>query len=105
MDDFALTPAERRLFEALNAHGVRYLVVGLERIDTVLTAHGLDSFAAEYDRALDFGIDGIPIRVLPLDRIIHSKRSTGRPKDLAALPALEATLAARGARESGDPSS
>jgi hypothetical protein len=27
--------------------------------------------------------------------VIASKRSTGRPKDLAALPALEATLRAR----------
>jgi hypothetical protein len=41
------------------------------------------------------------VRVLPLDHIIASKRSTNRPKDLAALPALDATIRARadGGRE------
>lgn len=68
---------------------------GLERLDVVLTAHGLDSFESEYERSAPREIDGVPVRVLPLERIIASKRSTNRPKDRAALPALEATLAAR----------
>lgn len=68
---------------------------GLERVDVVLTAHGLEDFATEYALALDQDIDGIPVKVLPLERIIASKRATNRPKDLAALPALEATLRAR----------
>jgi hypothetical protein len=29
-------------------------------------------------------IDDVPVKVLPIDRIIASKRSTNRPKDLAA---------------------
>lgn len=29
MDDFALTPAERALFAALRARGVRFLIVGM----------------------------------------------------------------------------
>lgn len=68
---------------------------GLERLDVVLTLHGLDSFDVEYERSAEREIDGVPVRVLPLERIIVSKRSTNRPKDRAALPALEATLAAR----------
>jgi hypothetical protein len=68
----------------------------LERSDTVLTAHGLDDFATESNRALDVAVDGIPVKVLPLERVIVSQRSTNRPKDRAALPALEATLHARG---------
>ena len=149
VDDFALTPAERRLFAAFDAHGVRYVVIdlgaavlqgaplstqdldlwfeqpggeplrraladaggfrvpafglqppgiggdGFDRLDTVLTAHGLDDFATEYAHALDFAVDDVVLKVLPLDRIIHSKRATGRPKDLAALPALDAALHAR----------
>jgi hypothetical protein len=149
VDDFALTPAERRLIQALNDRGVRYLLVGLgaallegapvatqgldiwfehvtderiaaaaraasgfwisgfgkqppafggeglDRIDVVLTAHGLETFAREYDRATEREIDGVSIRALPLERIIASKRATGRAKDLAQLPALEATLLAR----------
>ena len=149
MEDFALTPAERALFEALNRRGVRFIIVGmgaavlegapiatqdldvwfqradddriklaaadaggfwisgfgmqppafggdgLQRVDVVLTAHGLDPFATEYARSLEREIEGIALRVLPLDRVIASKRATNRPKDAAQLPALEATLLAR----------
>jgi hypothetical protein len=149
VDDFALTVAERRLFEALDHHGVRYILLGmgaallegapvatqdldvwfesttddrireaakdaggfwisgfgmqppafggegLERIDVVLTAHGLDAFPIEHDRAVTHDVDGVTLRVLPLDRIMASKRATKRAKDLAQLPALEATLLAR----------
>jgi hypothetical protein len=43
---------------------------------------------------MEVRIDDIPVRVLPLERIVASKRASGRPKDLAALPALEEALAA-----------
>lgn len=149
MDDFALTLAERRLFEALNRRGVRSILVGmgaavlegapvatqdldvwfettaderirqaaqdaggfwisafgmqppafggagLERIDVVLTAHGLEAFPIEYERAVTYEIEGVTLHILPLDRIIASKRATNRAKDLAQLPALEAALLAR----------
>lgn len=70
---------------------------GLERIDVVLTAHGLKDFDSEYRQAPVYLVDDVQVRVLPLDRIIASKRSTNRPKDIAAIPALEATLRARAA--------
>ena len=123
MDDFALTPAERALFQALKdlwfsridderireaasdaggfwiaGFGMQppaFGGAGLSRIDVVLTAHGLDPFDVEYDRAVEREIDGIPVRLLPLQRIIASKRAPGRVKDKAQLPALEATLLAR----------
>jgi hypothetical protein len=154
VDAFALTPAERRLFEALSGRGVRFLLVGmgaaalegapfatqdidvwfatvedvrirdaardaggfwisgfgvqppsfggddLSRIDVVLTAHGLRSFDDEYESAVTHVVDGVTLRVLPLPRVIASKRSTGRLKDRAQLPGLEAALAAR--QEPGD---
>jgi hypothetical protein len=68
---------------------------GLERIDVVLTVHGLEPFAAEYDRCVEREVDGLRLRVLPLDRVIASKRALGRAKDIAQLPALEAALLAR----------
>ncbi|MBY0492835.1 MAG: hypothetical protein K2Y23_01350 [Cyanobacteria bacterium] len=68
---------------------------GLARIDVVLTAHGLEPFAVEYRRAVGHVIDGVPVTVLPLDRVVVSKRATNRAKDAAAIPALEATLRAR----------
>lgn len=149
MDDFALTPAERALFDALNRRDVPFIIIGmgaavlegapiatqdldiwferadddriklaaadaggfwisgfgqqppafggagLQRIDVVLTAHGLDSFAIEYARTIQRSIEGVTLRVLPLERVIASKRATNRLKDAAQLPALEATLLAR----------
>lgn len=72
---------------------------GLDRIDLVLTASGLDSFDEEYARAHEYVLDGVRVRVLPLARVIASKRAADRPKDTAQIPLLEAALAAR--RESG----
>lgn len=153
MFEIVLTPAERALLEALNALGVRYLIVGmgaaliegapgttqdidlwfgpvdperlreaadragglytpgfglqppalggegLDRVDVVLTASGLDSFESEFMRARDYTLDGVPVKVLPLERVIISKRAAKRLKDAAQIPLLEAALAARNARQ------
>jgi hypothetical protein len=63
-----------------------------DRLDVVTTPQGLDTFAVEYERALVLELDGRQVHVLPLERVIASKRAAGRPKDLAVLPALEAAL-------------
>jgi hypothetical protein len=68
---------------------------GLDRIDIVLTASGLDSFEEEFRRAHDYEIDGLRVKVLPLERVIVSKRAAKRTKDTAQIPMLEAALAAR----------
>jgi hypothetical protein len=71
--------------------------------DIVLTMHGLRSFEEEAARALPFDLEGARVRVLPLERIIASKKATDRPKDRAILPALEdaaRTLRARRGRRS-----
>lgn len=52
----------------------------------------------EYAGGIEREIEGVVVRILPLDRMIASKRSTARPKDTAGLPALEATLLARDER-------
>jgi predicted nucleotidyltransferase len=57
--------------------------------DVVVTMHGLESFAKEAARAVTVVIDGIRVKVLPLERIIASKKATNRPKDRAILPVLE----------------
>jgi hypothetical protein len=71
-----------------------------DRIDVVTTPQGLDGFSEEYRRSVALDLDGIQVRVLPLERIIASKRAAGRPKDLAVIPALEAALAVRREQES-----
>ena len=63
-----------------------------DRFDVVLTLSGLQNFATEYANSKTIEIDGIQVKVLPLERIIASKRAANRPKDRAAIPALEAAL-------------
>jgi hypothetical protein len=67
-----------------------------DRIDVVTHMHGLGTFEQEFANTIVAVVDRIPLRVLSLGRIVASKRATGRPKDLAALPALEEALAAAG---------
>ncbi len=152
MFEVVLTPAERALLEALNALGVRYLLVGmgaaliegapgttqdidlwfgqidadqlreaarraggvytsgfglqppavggdgLDRVDLVVTASGLQPFDEEFKNAREYDVDGVRVKVLPLDRVIVSKRAAKRTKDSAQLPMLEAALAARRSR-------
>lgn len=64
-----------------------------DRLDVVTTPDGLETFEVEYRGARVMELDGLELRVLPLERVIASKRAAGRPKDLAVLPALEAALA------------
>jgi hypothetical protein len=64
-----------------------------DRFDVVLTMSGLEPFDEEYARSKTIEIDGLIVHVLPLERIIVSKRAANRPKDCAAIPALEAALA------------
>jgi hypothetical protein len=71
---------------------------GLDRVDLVLTASGLESFEQEYERSTDYELDGVKARVLPLERVLVSKRAASRAKDLAQVPMLEAALAARQTR-------
>jgi predicted nucleotidyltransferase len=64
-----------------------------DRFDVVTHAHGLDAFEQEFDRAQSIDLDGVMVKILPLKRIIVSKRAAGRPRDLAQIPALEEALA------------
>ncbi|MDX2012019.1 MAG: hypothetical protein SFW67_17635 [Myxococcaceae bacterium] len=63
-----------------------------ERFDVVLSMSGLGSFAEESRGAVSAEVDGVPLRLLPLARIIAGKRAANRVKDQAVLPALELAL-------------
>ena len=69
---------------------------GLDRLAVVLTLHGIGTLDNEYARSHDGVIDGLRLRVLPLERVVASKRATNRLKDRAVLPVLKATLLAGG---------
>lgn len=66
----------------------------LERIDVVNRCQGLNSFASEYKDAVEMEVEGLPLMVLPLKRVIVSKTTANRPKDRAHLPTLRAALVA-----------
>jgi hypothetical protein len=63
-----------------------------DRWGVVTTMSGLPDFESEYAASLELTLEGVAIRVLPLERIIESKRAANRPKDQAVLYALESTL-------------
>jgi hypothetical protein len=62
------------------------------QVNTIFRPDGLRSFEAEFKQAAAAELEGQSLRVLPLQRVIASKRAAGRDKDLAALPVLERTL-------------
>lgn len=64
-----------------------------ERFDVVTTMSGLPDFAAEHARAKETELDGIPVRLLPLRRILHSKRTASRVKDEPGVHQIEVALA------------
>jgi predicted nucleotidyltransferase len=64
-----------------------------ERLDVVTHMSGLRDFASEYAAVRFVTIDGVSIPLLPLHRIVESKRVAARPKDRALLHALEDALA------------
>lgn len=63
-----------------------------ERFDVVVQMSGLESFDVEYRGVRHELLDGLEVPVLPLERILASKRAAGRPKDLAAAHGLEDAL-------------
>lgn len=64
-----------------------------DRFDVVATVDGADDFAAERSRAVFIVVSGVRLPVMPLARVVVSKKASGRKKDLAQLPALEEALA------------
>ena len=58
-------------------------------------AGGLLDYPALLGRSVLADLGGFTARLLELEAIVELKRATGRPKDLAALPLLEATLRER----------
>jgi hypothetical protein len=68
---------------------------GLDRINVMTHCDGLKSFDTEYAKAVDLRLADFSIKILPLERIIASKRAAGRPKDKAVLESLRAAVIAR----------
>jgi hypothetical protein len=62
------------------------------QVNAIFQPDGLRSFAAEWKASRWSELENVPVKVLPLRRVIASKRAANREKDLAVLPILERTL-------------
>ena len=102
--------ADPRLSEALREVGASYVPplglnpptlagASVRLFDIVVHLHGLGPFAEERAAAPTVDVEGVPVPVLPLERIIASKRALGREKDRMVLPMLEEALRVHQDRE------
>ncbi len=83
-------------------NGPMFVGQGAELMDLVTHMSGLDSFAQEVKRARKIRLDDCFIKVLPLERILVSKKAANRAKDRLVIPVLENVLRTLQAR-SGAP--
>ena len=63
-------------------------------INFLYRVDGLASFQTEWRRSARIQWLGFEVAVIPLERILKSKKHVARPKDLAHIPLLEQTIAA-----------
>jgi len=64
-------------------------------VNFIFAVHGLGSFSVEYKRALPARIEGESVKVLPLERILKSKRTILRDKDRLHILQIERFLKGR----------
>jgi|SRR6266446_1662968 len=62
------------------------------QVNAIFQPDGLRSFDAEWTASRWGDLEKVPVKVLPLHRVIASKRAANREKDLAVLPILQRTL-------------
>lgn len=74
----------------------------VDLFDIVTHMDGLGSFDKEYKAAQQISLGRFTVRILPLRRVIASKKKANRPKDRIVLPVLRNALAAiESAKQSG----
>src|SRR5437763_3703354 len=62
------------------------------QVNAIFQPDGLRSFDAEWKISRWGELENIPVKILPLRRVIASKRTANREKDIAVLPILLRTL-------------
>ncbi len=72
-----------------------YVLADGKVVNFLFAVTGLKSFAAEYRNALTVKMEGIPVKVLPLLRVLKSKKTVLRDKDIAHIPHIEKVLKAQ----------
>ena len=72
-----------------------YVLADGKVVNFLFEVTGLRSFAAEYRQSLNAKMDGCAVKVLPLTRILKSKKAILRDKDRAHIPLIERVLNAK----------
>jgi len=72
-----------------------YVLADGKVVNFLFAVTGLRTFAAEYRKALTVRLEGMPVRILPLARILKSKKAVLRDKDLVHIPHIERVLRAQ----------
>ncbi len=62
------------------------------QVNAIFQPDGLRSFDAEWKISRWGELENVPVKILPLPRVIASKQAANREKDLAVLPILWRTL-------------
>jgi hypothetical protein len=62
------------------------------QVNAIFQPDGLRSFGPEWNFCRWGRLENVPVIVLPLRRVIASKRAANREKDVAVLPILRRTL-------------
>lgn len=90
-----------RLWNVIRAQGgsalsqTLYVLADGKVVNFLFAVTGLRSFATEYRNALTGKMEGLLVKILPLPRILKSKKAVMRDKDLAHIPHIERVLRAR----------
>lgn len=90
-----------RLWNLIRAQGgtalspTLYVLEDGKLVNFLFAVTGLRKFAAEYNGAVMRKIEGVAVKILPLERVLKSKKTIRRDKDLAHIPLIENVLKAR----------
>jgi hypothetical protein len=90
---------------SLRATPVLTLETDAGALDLMPSVSGLGEYAQVAQMAVVLPVFGLQIPTLTLPALIASKRAAGRPKDLLALPHIEATLRLRDLEQTPEGSS
>jgi hypothetical protein len=90
-----------RLWNIIRAQGgsalsqTLYVLEDGKVVNFLFSVTGLKNFAEEYRHALSLKMEGLAVKVLPLARILKSKKTILRDKDILHIPHIEKVLKAQ----------
>jgi hypothetical protein len=90
-----------RLWDIIRSQGgsalsqTLYVLADGKVVNFIFEVTGLRAFAVEYRKALTVKLEGMAVKILPLARILKSKKAILRDKDLVHIPHIEQVLRAQ----------